>query len=83
MNEPSKSVFGERLRDLRNKKKINGKKISYQYMADFLEITRSAYGLYEQKLNYPSVDKLIKLADFFDVSTDYLLGRSNSKFILP
>lgn len=52
-------------------------------MADFLEITRSAYGLYEQKLNYPSVDKLIKLADFFDVSTDYLLGRSNSKFILP
>lgn len=83
MNEPLKSVFGDRLRELRKNKKVNGKKVSYQYMADLLEITRSAYGLYEQKQNYPNVDKLIKLADFFGVSTDYLLGRSNSKFILP
>ncbi len=33
-------------------------------------------------INMPSADKLRKIADYFDVSTDYLLGRTDSTEIL-
>ena len=33
--------------------------------------------------HYPEVPNLLKLADFFEVSTDYLLGRSNEREMKP
>lgn len=35
------------------------------------------YQLYEEGKNEPSLERLIALADFFDVTTDYLLGRTD------
>ncbi|PAF13662.1 transcriptional regulator [Shouchella clausii] len=35
--------------------------------------------IYSWKKNKPSTEKLEKVADYFDVSTDYLLGRTNKK----
>lgn len=61
----------ERLRELRLQM---GK--TQQEMADLLNITGSAYSLYEtgkRQLNYES---LLILADYFDVSLDYLFCRS-------
>ncbi|MCL6573901.1 MAG: helix-turn-helix domain-containing protein [Bacillus sp. (in: Bacteria)] len=65
-------MFAYRLRQLRL-----GKKLSQQYMADFLGITRQGYGKYEKEKkngSQPDFDTLKKLADFFDVTIDYLIS---------
>lgn len=62
----------DRLIELRKRKKL-----IQQNMADLLQITRSAYVRYEKGQNQPPNDALVKLADYFDVSTDYLLGKTN------
>lgn len=36
------------------------------------------YQLYEEGKNEPNIEKLIALADFFDVSLDYLMGRKET-----
>lgn len=45
-------------------------------MADFLGITDRAYRNYELGRNEPSLSDLIRIADFFNVSIDALLGRT-------
>lgn len=48
-------------------------------IADYLNIKQNTYSQYEiGVLNYP-IDVLIKLADFYGVSVDYLLGRTSNK----
>lgn len=67
-------VFGQRLKALRQEKHMTQRE-----MAVFLEKTERHYQDMEAgKINIPSLT-LIKLADFFDVSTDYLLGRKGQK----
>ncbi|WP_342472360.1 helix-turn-helix transcriptional regulator [Metasolibacillus sp. FSL H7-0170] len=48
-----------------------------QEIADFLGISRQGYAKYENNLGEPDNSTLSKLGDYFKVSTDYLLGRSN------
>ena len=48
-------------------------------IAEVLGISQNTYSQYEIGiLNYP-VDTVVKLADFYGVSTDYLLGRTSRK----
>lgn len=47
-----------------------------------LGISRQAYCTYENDRHQAGYDTLIKLADFFEVSIDYLLGRTPSEFSL-
>lgn len=47
-------------------------------VANVLGITVSAYGNYELEQRKPDIDTLNKLADFFGVSVDYLLGRETT-----
>jgi len=62
--------FGQRLKELRNEKNLTQKA-----MAEFLEKTERHYQDMESgKINVPGVT-LIKLADFFGVTLDYLVGR--------
>lgn len=50
-----------------------------QELADYLHIKQTTYSKYELgKINIP-IEMLIKLADYYDVSVDYLLGRSKKK----
>lgn len=50
-----------------------------QELADYLHIKQTTYSKYELgKINIP-IEMLIKLADYYDVSVDYLLGRSKNK----
>lgn len=61
-----------RLRLLRNKKNK-----SQTEMAEILNVSRQAYNFYENGVREPKLDMIIKMADFFDVSVDYLLGRTD------
>lgn len=64
-------MFGNRLTQLRKSHKMS------QYdLADKLSFSRGQIANYEQGQRQPDYDTLQKLADFFDVSTDYLLGRT-------
>ena len=44
-------------------------------IANFLNITTVGYNGYETQKREPSIDTLIKLADYYGVSLDYLVGR--------
>lgn len=66
--------FPERLRYLR--KSAN---ISQQTLGDAMNVTKVSISGYETGNRKPDTDTLQKLADYFDVSTDYLLGRSETK----
>jgi len=66
------STFGQRLRLLREEKKMVQKEI-----ADLLGVSQSTIGKYETDQRTPSPKAIIKLAVFFDVSTDFLLGHSD------
>jgi len=65
-------LFAERLKSLRLKHRMLQKD-----MAKKLGITTSAYGFYEQGKREPPIEIINKIASIFDVSTDYLLGRSD------
>ncbi len=43
-------------------------------VANFLQITKQAYGMYENGKRNLSIEYLIKLSDFYGVSTDFILG---------
>ncbi len=48
-------------------------------LAEYLNVKQTTYSKYELgKINIP-VEVLIKLADYYDVSIDYLVGRSKEK----
>lgn len=68
------SDFGERLKRLRK-----GKDITQGQLAEVIGVVPSAIGKYERlETSYPSIDALIKLADYFNVSIDYLLRGVNT-----
>ncbi len=66
-------IFQERLLVLRNKKGV-----TQQQVADGLGITEVGYRNYERGRRKPSFDILPAIADFFNVSADYLLGRTDN-----
>lgn len=67
-------LIGKRLRELREENHLLQKDI-----AKYLNITTSAYGYYEQGKRNPDIETIKNLADFFNTSTDYLLGRTDKK----
>jgi len=65
-------LFGKRLAELRNKQGIS------QYeLAERLKLTRAQLANYEQGKREPGFETFLTLANYFEVSTDYLLGRSD------
>lgn len=63
-------LFQKRLKELRNEIGC-----TQEDMANKLNISKSAYGYYEQGKTTPDSNSVSMLADFFDVSTDYLLAK--------
>ena len=64
--------FGQRLNELRKSRAIPARKL-----AETLGIGLRSYRAYESGDREPHFETLIKIADFFDVSTDYLLCRDD------
>lgn len=68
------SKMYNRLRDLRNDADMNQTQV-----AEYLGMSQTGYSKYETGENDIPTDMLIKLADFYETSTDYILGRTNRK----
>ncbi len=66
-------LFKERLKELRISSPYTQKEIAQK-----LNISVSAYQYYEAGKNEPNIEKLITLADLFNVSIDYLVGHPAS-----
>ena len=64
----SKKDIGNRLRKLRNSQYL-----SVRVLCDELNITDTTYISYERGLHLVSVSTLIKISDYFNVTTDYIL----------
>ena len=71
-------IIGERLKQLRKEKNVTQKA-----MATAVGVTEASYQRFEYGTVRPGLPKLIVLADYFDVSLDYLVGRIDKhwKFI--
>ena len=68
----------QRIRDLREDRDLTQKQV-----AQMLGMSQTGYSKYETGENDIPTIVLIKLADFYQTSVDYLLGRTNQKKAYP
>lgn len=66
------NMLGKRIKELRLEKRITQSELS-----NYLGLTPKMVSFYELEQRFPPQDMIIKLADYFNVSADYLLGRSD------
>lgn len=64
--------FGDRLKELREEKELKQAEL-----ANLFNISPSTIGMYEQNRRTPDFALLNSIADYFGVSIDYLLGRTD------
>lgn len=67
-------MYFQRLRDLREDMDMNQTQI-----AKLLHTSQTVYSRYERGYQTIPVEHLLILADFYNVSTDYILGRTDKK----
>lgn len=67
-------MYFHRLRDLREDRDMNQTRV-----AELLHTSQTVYSRYERGYQTIPVEHLLILADFYDVSVDYILGRTNCK----
>lgn len=70
-------MYGERLRKLRENKGLLQKEL-----ASIIGVSDRQVGHYELEKREPSIQVLKKLGDYFEVSIDYLLGRTDNPDIM-
>ena len=66
-------MYFQRLKDLREDKDLRQEDV-----AEILGISQTVYSRYERGFQTIPVIHLLKLADYYLVSTDYILGRTNN-----
>ena len=67
-------MYGERLKTLRKERKISQKDL-----AKYLDISVRGYQFYESENNEPNIATLVTLADFYGVTIDFLVGRTDEE----
>ena len=67
------NIFGDRLKEQRKEKHV-----TQQVVADHLGLTCRAYQYYEGGKGFPDYHGLLALAEYFGVSIDYLVGRTEN-----
>ncbi|WBW95283.1 helix-turn-helix domain-containing protein [Oceanirhabdus sp. W0125-5] len=70
------SKFGDRLKYLRENKQLLSKEFAKEMNVEPATVTN-----WEKGKRFPKDDMLVKIADYFDVTLDYLLGRTDSSNI--
>lgn len=66
-------IISQRLRELRE-----GLHYSQARLSKHMEVSQASINRYENDLSTPAPETLIKYADFFNVSLDYIFGRTDS-----
>ena len=74
----NKMKYLRRLRDLREDKDLKQKDI-----AKIIQTTTQYYQKYENGIRPLTIERLELLADFYNTSTDYILGRTNNSAPYP
>ena len=69
-------MLSERIRQLRL-----ARSLSQVELANCLNVSKQSVSNWENDNIQPSIDMLVKIADFFGVSTDYLLGRTTERYL--
>lgn len=73
MGNTKKINIGDKIKELRIRKKIK-----QSDLAKVLGMSQQTISLYESNNRQPDYDTLVCLADYFDVTADFILGRSNN-----
>lgn len=73
MERGEQVLLGKRLKRLRKDKKLTQEQLGRK-----INVTKVSISGYENGNRSPDTETLQKIADFFDVTTDYLLGRSDN-----
>lgn len=68
-------MIGEKLKQLRIKNNLK-----QSDLARILDVTQGAVGMYENDKRTPSPELIVKLAEYFNVTTDYLLGHTKTSY---
>ena len=66
-------MYGERLKQLRKERNI-----PQQTLAELAGVKIRGYQFYESETTEPNIKALIALADFYGVTIDYLVGRTDT-----
>lgn len=75
-----KNTFGKRFKELRNEMKLTQRELVNLFNEKYYyNFNTSSISMYENEKQIPEVDVIDKWADFFNVSIDYLLGRTDIK----
>ncbi len=69
-------MLGERIRQLRT-----ARNISQVTLARHLSVTKQSVSNWENDNIQPSIDMLVQIAQYFSVSTDYLLGLDDHRYL--
>jgi transcriptional regulator with XRE-family HTH domain len=67
-------ILGERIKELRKSKNLTQKQL-----AEILNVKSQTMQMFEYGTRRPKLENLITLADYFDVSLDYLVGRTDKR----
>ncbi|WP_206514659.1 helix-turn-helix domain-containing protein [Brevibacillus marinus] len=71
-------IFSSKISELRAKRNLKAKDV-----AKILGVSIAQISLYESGKSLPSVERLYQLAEYYDVSIDYLLGRTHIPDLAP
>lgn len=63
-------MLSERIKDLRKRRKL-----SQRELAEKLNVSQQTVGSWETGRSEPNSEMMVRLADYFGVTTDYILGR--------
>lgn len=69
-------MIGSILKRLRKAKGVSADEV-----AKFIGISRQGYSNYENEVREPNINNLLKLAEYFGVTVDHLLGRDDQRFV--
>ncbi len=72
MNEEKLRIFASRVKELREERKI-----SQEVLGSYFGVTGNAIGTYERAFRIPDFRIITAYAEFFDVSIDYLFGKTD------
>ena len=65
-------MYGQRLRELRYEKKL-----SQRALAEILGVTQKDISRYELEQIEPNIGMIVKICDYFEITADFLLGRTD------